>query len=104
MVCLYIDAAIIAHGSHMDLPMTERIVRPALFVCPEHDSQVDSKFRGEIEQASCSYIYQQRFIARLALQAMVEKTFTCRRASPSMYKLRTVIAGDAEGGLPELVV
>ena len=47
---LQVDAAIIAHGSRMDLPMIETIQKPVLFVCPENDSQMDAHFRGEVEE------------------------------------------------------
>jgi hypothetical protein len=44
---------VIAHGSRMDLPMIEAMQTPALFACPENDSQMDANFRGEVEQVRC---------------------------------------------------
>lgn len=38
----------------MDLPMIEAMQTPALFACPENDSQMDAKFRGEVEEVRCN--------------------------------------------------
>lgn len=84
---LQLGAVVIAHGSRMDLPMIEAMQTPALFACPENDSQMDAKFRGEVEEvllqlvvtffaakfmAPALGVQPQVIIARVDMQASIQ--------------------------------